>query len=377
MNETDDEALNKVADEDEGITKESCQKLQSQIEHLHSKNRLLSDTITKYSAFLEKIFKGLPTYIDYNSANQGDLDNYCKKVRDFEADFHILRNDYEEQMRKSDNQESQSKGLQTPVPHQPVIREDKNDYQYYVGLSQQSSQRNPEIVNLEKILISVIGRTLIPQLNKQLEEEKNNFHHQNQNVIKNELTPLEKKLQQIEHLLSQILSTLNQRETAENTALQTNIDNNNANRNEPTSQVEDTHQEINTVDTNNIPWLKEYNRNPDSFEQYAKQEVTITAESIHNRRLGSNQTVFLEDTRKGNYWVFANDNTIVTGKYLLPKANLKFTEYSLETIQFLFELTGNTSDNSGRFTIIKPAIVTLVEQGKWQLVDTGIIDFES
>ncbi|MEA5572378.1 hypothetical protein [Calothrix sp. UHCC 0171] len=152
----------------------------------------------------------------------------------------------------------------------------------------------------------------------------------------------------------------------------------------PTSQTQNTnsHKDENEEVYHGLPhihWLKEYNRNPASFEQYATQ-VIITKESIHNRRLGSNQSIFLENTRKGFFWVITDDDTIPTGKLLVPSANLKINEYKLETVQFLFELTGNISDNISdiyiKFTITKPAIVTSVEQGKYQLIETGVINFE-
>jgi hypothetical protein len=123
-----------------------------------------------------------------------------------------------------------------------------------------------------------------------------------------------------------------------------------------------------------IPWLRSYNQDPESLSQYAT-EVSVTEENINQRRLGTNQPVILENSRrgKGNYWILSKSNTEF---YLVPKAYLKINQYNIATVQTLFECIKEQEGNyNSKFILLQPAIVSPVEQEKWQLIKLGVLQF--
>ena len=60
---------------------------------------------------------------------------------------------------------------------------------------------------------------------------------------------------------------------------------------------------------------------------------------------------------------------------MVPKNNIKINEYSLETVQNLFECQGYRSGYSG-FQLIKPARVSAISRVEtWQVVERGVLQF--
>ncbi|MBD2360305.1 phage tail tape measure protein [Anabaena minutissima FACHB-250] len=124
-------------------------------------------------------------------------------------------------------------------------------------------------------------------------------------------------------------------------------------------------------------WLKSYNQKPESFEKYQHIPVSITDESIHQCRLGSSQPIILEYNKKGNYWIFSDNNNGYLEICLVPKANLKINEYGLETMKFLFEVLEENIGNYTKIKVIFPAILMSVQHEKWQLKSLGKLEFET
>jgi ribosomal protein L37E len=123
-----------------------------------------------------------------------------------------------------------------------------------------------------------------------------------------------------------------------------------------------------------IPWLKTYNQDPESLSKHTT-EVSVTEENINQRRLGTNQPVILEKSRrgKGNYWILPKSNTEF---YLVPKGYLKINQYNIATVQTLFECIQEQEGNyNSKFILLQPAIVSPVEQEKWQLTKLGVLKF--
>ncbi|MBD2360303.1 hypothetical protein H6G36_03655 [Anabaena minutissima FACHB-250] len=126
-------------------------------------------------------------------------------------------------------------------------------------------------------------------------------------------------------------------------------------------------------------WLKSYNQNPESFEKYQHIPVSITDESVHQCRLGCSQPIILEYNKKGNYWIFSDNNNGSLELCLVPKANLKINEYGLETVKFLFEVLEENFGNYTKIKVIFPAILMSVQDEKWQwqLKSLGKLEFET
>ncbi|MBD2199436.1 MULTISPECIES: hypothetical protein [Calothrix] len=122
-----------------------------------------------------------------------------------------------------------------------------------------------------------------------------------------------------------------------------------------------------------FPWVSAYNHNPDNFSKFAL-EVADTEDSINQRRLGNNQAVIFEKVRRGrgNYWLL----TVKNENYLVPRGDLKINQYNLQTITALFHFIGDFTENSPKFTLVKPAMVFPLEAEKWQLQERGVLKFE-
>ena len=117
-----------------------------------------------------------------------------------------------------------------------------------------------------------------------------------------------------------------------------------------------------------------YNRNPGSLSKRAI-EVLQTEESVHNRRLGSSEPVVLEKARRwGHYWILMRSEC----NYLVPRVNVKINELNYMMFESLFECRGYQPGIYRNFQLVKPARVEAnSEKGNWQLVEPGILQFES
>ena len=117
--------------------------------------------------------------------------------------------------------------------------------------------------------------------------------------------------------------------------------------------------------------INQYNYNSAAILSRAI-EVYETEESYQNRSTRNSQTVVLEKSSRGNYWL------ITEGKcnYLFPKSKIKITEFNYQTVRALFECHEYKVGESQNFQLLKPAEVLAMARGeKWQLVDRGVLLF--
>lgn len=110
-----------------------------------------------------------------------------------------------------------------------------------------------------------------------------------------------------------------------------------------------------------------YHDVPQLLTSYAI-EVTLTADSY---RGNTNGEIFLERSGNTNYWVIAQDNC---NYWLLPKKNFKINIHKLKSLKNLFRFPEQPLENITEFTLIKPALVSLLPNGQqWKLERLGIL----
>jgi hypothetical protein len=116
--------------------------------------------------------------------------------------------------------------------------------------------------------------------------------------------------------------------------------------------------------------IQEYNSNPNTLRKRVI-EVNVNEDSLNKNRLGSNQPIVLELKKNGAYWV-AQSGAVY---YLIPKYRLCINKYNFETIKYLFNCQGYSSNSQG-FKLLKPAQVYSSDGGiKWQVSQLGILRF--
>jgi hypothetical protein len=112
--------------------------------------------------------------------------------------------------------------------------------------------------------------------------------------------------------------------------------------------------------------IQEYNSNPKAL---LKEVIEVNVRE--NSRMGSNQPIALEPKKNGSYWVWESGGVC----YLIPKYSLKINQYNFETIQYLFNCEGYSSNSQG-FKLLKPALVSSSDGNKkWQVSQLGILQF--
>ena len=116
--------------------------------------------------------------------------------------------------------------------------------------------------------------------------------------------------------------------------------------------------------------LEDYKENRAALSQNAIA-VSATEEGVDNSRLGVGQLV-LGLKRRGNYWILKRG----TSQYLVPSDTMKINEYSIETLEKLFECEGvNSGEYKDKFELLKPAKVSSIGEEKWQLSELGKLEF--
>jgi hypothetical protein len=115
----------------------------------------------------------------------------------------------------------------------------------------------------------------------------------------------------------------------------------------------------------------QYNESPGYYEPYVLP-VSETPTSIDRRRKnGDSKQVTLGPASNPNYWVIRLSEE--SGYcWLVPKANLKVTGASFDTLQALFQVHGQPAH---RLTLLKPAAVQMGTNQDWELVSQGEIQF--
>lgn len=101
--------------------------------------------------------------------------------------------------------------------------------------------------------------------------------------------------------------------------------------------------------------------------------VTLTPESYRNL---DRDSIFLETTIKGNYWVITTIEDKQHQYWLVPNSNLKFNIHQLKTIEILFTFKGNYNSQTTEFILQEPASLSLLPNNKhWKLLQPGILFF--
>ncbi len=116
----------------------------------------------------------------------------------------------------------------------------------------------------------------------------------------------------------------------------------------------------------------EYNQNPKSLQNRKAAAVDFTG-TDYNAYMREGSPAILENTTKtGGYWVVnSSSNT-----WLFPpdtKLKLKGDHYALSALYECHQY----QENLTKFTLIKPAKVTNLGSGKWQLIEKGELEFTS
>ena len=121
------------------------------------------------------------------------------------------------------------------------------------------------------------------------------------------------------------------------------------------------------------PFLDLYKQNPDACKsRYSAIRVSENEENFQKRWGGQQQDVILEISRKGNYWLIEERDTI----YLVPIPNLRITEAIMGTVRELFDCE-NYIANYSSVNIIQPAIVK-AQPGidrRWKPYQKGVLEF--
>ncbi len=130
------------------------------------------------------------------------------------------------------------------------------------------------------------------------------------------------------------------------------------------SELPKPHQEI----------ISDYYHNPKEFTtKYQVKIANITKDSINANRGSEEKNVILEETNRGNYWIFnfGDDN------YLVPVEDKYINQHSYTTTSTIFEGHNYTPDYQ-KIQLIKPAIVSIdpnTNPQTWRLQEQGELAF--
>ncbi len=120
--------------------------------------------------------------------------------------------------------------------------------------------------------------------------------------------------------------------------------------------------------------ISDYYHNPKEFAaKYQVKVANITKDSINANRGNEDKVVILEETNRGNYWIFNfNDYS-----YLVPVEDKYINQHSYTTTSTIFEGHNYTPDYQ-KIQLIKPAIVSIdpnTSPQTWRLQEQGEIVF--
>jgi hypothetical protein len=120
--------------------------------------------------------------------------------------------------------------------------------------------------------------------------------------------------------------------------------------------------------------VSDYDNNPREFAaKYQTRIANITRESINSNRGSEDKTVVLEETSRGNYWIFS----FADCTYLVPAEGKYINQHSYNTTSAIFEGHNYTTDYK-KIQIIKPAIVSIdlnTNPQTWRLQERGELLF--
>lgn len=233
-----------------------------------------------------------------------------------------------------------------------------------------TQSQNTEIQNLRNELYAQLNKSLDDMVASKVQEIKGEIQESTNSNKLQQITSLESRILDLEDELKQ----LKQLKQNYSPALTTN----NPDSTEPNSPhiLEPPAETLpallpastNITEVNTI--VNIYNQNPVNLP--SDIEVSEIKETIENRRLGHSQQPVLQKVRRnqGNYLII----NVYRTDLLVPKINLKVTEYVFSTLNILFDCD-NYSDDYTKFTLIKPAEVTKLGEN-WELKEKGKLEFE-
>lgn len=140
-----------------------------------------------------------------------------------------------------------------------------------------------------------------------------------------------------------------------------------------------SHQEENNSTISELPKphqaiISDYYHNPREFTtKYQVKIANITKDSINANRGSEEKNVILEETNRGNYWIFNFEDY----HYLVPVEDKYINQHSYTTTSTIFEGHNYTPDYQ-KIQLIKPAIVSIdpnTNPQTWRLQQQGELAF--
>ena len=138
-------------------------------------------------------------------------------------------------------------------------------------------------------------------------------------------------------------------------------------------------QEVDDLTSSELPKLQQeiisdYYHNPKGFTtKYQVRIANITKDSINANRGSEEKNVILEETNRGNYWIFNFEDYY----YLVPVEDKYINQHSYTTTSTIFEGYNYTPDYQ-KIQLIKPAIVSInpnTTPQTWRLQEQGELTF--
>jgi hypothetical protein len=120
--------------------------------------------------------------------------------------------------------------------------------------------------------------------------------------------------------------------------------------------------------------ISDYYHNPKEFpSKYQVKVANITKDSINANRGSEEKNVVLEETNRGNYWIFSFGDY----QYLVPVEDKYINQHSYTSTSTIFEGHNYTPDYQ-KIQVIKPAIVSIdpiTNTQTWRLQERGELTF--
>lgn len=146
------------------------------------------------------------------------------------------------------------------------------------------------------------------------------------------------------------------------------------NSDDPVVPLKELNTEITPLSSADQEIISEYYHNISQFAaKYHPKTASLNKDSINSNRGNEDKIVVLEETNRGNYWVFnLGDFT-----YLVPVEGKYINQHSYTTTTSIFESHDYTPDYK-RIQLVKPAIVSIdtnTNPQTWRLQQQGELVF--
>jgi hypothetical protein len=211
---------------------------------------------------------------------------------------------------------------------------------------------------------------------------------------KDEIDLLQKQMQSVLAHFPEIMTIPLARETIinlEKTTSENSIDDRENLQNSKTEESESesvpvdrqeivlSHQEENNSTISELPKphqaiISDYYHNPREFTtKYQVKVANITKDCINANRGSEEKNIILEETNRGNYWIFNFEDY----NYLVPVEGKYINQHSYTTTSTIFEGHNYTPDYQ-KIQLIKPAVVSIdlnTNPQTWRLQQQGELAF--